>query len=51
MQKVYGLAIEKDHGLVDLEGLPLMTLKEAESKRDWFASFGKTVLVKNRHAV
>jgi hypothetical protein len=31
MQKTYGLAVVKSHGLEPLK-LPLMTLKEAESK-------------------
>jgi len=50
MQKTYILSVEKTHILVDLD-LPLMTLKDAESKRDWFASFGKTVLVRNQKAI
>lgn len=50
MQKVYGLAIEKDHGLVDLKLERLLTLAEAEKARDSFAAWGKTVLVRNRKA-
>ena len=49
MQKVYGLAIEKAQSLVELD-LPLMTLAQAESARDSFAAWGKTVLVINRKA-
>lgn len=47
MQKTYGLAIEKAQALVMLN-LPLMTLAQAESARDGFASWGKIVLVINR---
>jgi hypothetical protein len=50
MMKTYGLAIEKAQSLVTLEGLPLMTLAQAESARDSFASWGKNVLVINRKA-
>jgi hypothetical protein len=50
MMKTYGLAIEKAQSLVTLEGLPYMTLAQAESTRDSFASWGKTVLVINRKA-
>lgn len=49
MQKVYGLAIEKDHAFTVLN-LPLMALQQAEFARDFFASWGKTVLVINRKA-
>lgn len=49
MAKVYGLAIEKPHGLVTL-ALPLMTLPEAESARDGLAAWGKIVLVINLQA-
>lgn len=50
MTKIYGLAIEKPHGLVTLD-LPLMTLPEAESARDGLAAWGKVVLVINRAAI
>jgi hypothetical protein len=50
MQKVYGLAIDKVYSLTILD-LPLMTLAQAESARDSFASWGKSVLVINRHAI
>jgi hypothetical protein len=50
MMKTYGLAIEKAQSLVALN-LPLMTLAQAEKARDGFASWGKTVLVINRHAI
>jgi hypothetical protein len=49
MQKVYGLALDKAHALTVLN-LPLMTLAQAESARDSFAAWGKTVLVINRKA-
>lgn len=50
MQKTYGIAIEKEHGLVDL-ALPPMTLAQAEKARDLMATYGKTVLVRNLGAV
>lgn len=50
MQKVYGLAVDKAHSLTVLD-LPLMTLAQAEQARDSFASWGKSVLVVNRHAI
>jgi hypothetical protein len=49
MQKVYGLALDKAQALTILN-LPFMTLAQAESARDSFASWGKTVLVINRKA-
>ena len=50
MIKTYGLAIDKAHAMTVLN-LPLMTLPQAESARDSFASWGKTVLVINRAAI
>jgi hypothetical protein len=47
MQKTYGLALDKAQALTVLN-LPYMTLAQAESARDSFASWGKTVLVINR---
>lgn len=46
MQKTYIIAIERPFALIDLK-LPLMTLAQAEKARDSFASWGKTVLVRN----
>lgn len=50
MIKTYGLALDKAHALTVLD-LPYMTLAQAESARDSFASWGKIVLVINRKAI
>jgi len=50
MQSTYALSIERPFALIDLK-LPLMTLAQAEKARDSFASWGKTVLVRNVAAI
>jgi len=49
MQKTYGLAIEKPHGLQALK-LPPMTLASAEQARRKLDMLGQTVLVVNLKA-
>jgi len=49
MQKTYGLAIEKPHGLQALK-LPPMTLANAEKARRKLETMGQSTLVVNLNA-